>query len=106
MMKQKNRSRYPSGNQPFSRRHVRQIWQKYHAPKHIIAHMQKVAAVAMFIANRLKKKSININMKELQAAALLHDLVKVCDFPELDLQYFEQPYTEKDVDFWKNLITT
>ncbi len=47
-----------------------------HAPVHIIKHCVKVAAVSLFIGDRLQKKGIDINTDLLMAGALLHDISK------------------------------
>ncbi len=76
----------------------------YHVPKHILAHMRKVSAIALFIGQKLKQNGEPIDLIKLRQGALLHDLVKLTDFPELNLKYFQQECSAEDKEFLQNLI--
>jgi hypothetical protein len=52
----------------------------------------------------VKKNGFKIDLKILRQGAMLHDIVKVCDFKELDLENFTEIYTAADVQFWTQLI--
>jgi uncharacterized protein len=49
----------------------------YHVPDHIIQHSEVVCTVAVFLAEHLNEKGQNLNIPEIRAAALLHDLTKM-----------------------------
>lgn len=83
---------------------LQNLLKQYRVPRHIMAHMERVAAVADFIGRKLRKNGEKIDLKLLRQAALLHDIVKLCDFEELDLQSLDQTYTAEDVQFWSSLI--
>lgn len=80
------------------------LLQQYRTPKHVLAHMRKVAAVALFLGQKLKQNGHEIDLIVLRQAALLHDILKLCDFPELDLTYFDQDVTAEDIEFWSRLV--
>ena len=82
---------------------LRELWLKYHVPNHIMAHMRRVEAVCMFIGKKINSRGGRVNLESLRQAALLHDLVKICDFTELDLEGFDD-FSAADVQFWNGLI--
>jgi uncharacterized protein len=57
------------------------ILEEYNVPENIRRHSFKVNEVAVFIARRLKEKGIDIDVKLVDRASLLHDLDKI---PTLD----------------------
>ncbi len=79
------------------------LHRQYHVPKHILAHMRVVAGVCEFIAKKMIGKGLKVDLTTLLQAANLHDLVKICDFKELDLTGFND-FTGEDVVFWGRLI--
>lgn len=83
---------------------VQQLWQQYRAPLHVRAHMQKVADVCLFLGKKIRQTGEKIDLAKLRHAALLHDILKLCDFKELDLRFFNQNYTAEDIQFWSSLI--
>lgn len=54
-----------------------ELLKKYEVPENIIRHSKLVDNVAMYLGRRLKEKGININLKLLHAASLLHDIAKI-----------------------------
>ncbi|SHN65999.1 HD domain-containing protein [Desulfovibrio litoralis] len=61
---------FPTNEECFS------LWKKYEMPQHIQEHSTSVAKVADTIATIIKEQNIKINLDEIHAAALLHDLAK------------------------------
>jgi putative nucleotidyltransferase with HDIG domain len=59
-------------------RHIRLLWEKYEVPDRKRNHMELVARVALFLADRLTERNPRIHIKKslLLAAALLHDIDK------------------------------
>lgn len=58
---------------------IQSLWREYHVPFHIIQHMKKVAAVSIFIAEKLNQNGNRLNRELVKQGSLLHDFVKVCD---------------------------
>jgi len=52
------------------------LLKRYDNYPHIIAHSQKVAKVALFLANSLKESGFVLNLSLIKAGALLHDIAK------------------------------
>ena len=76
---------------------------EFHVPEHIRAHMEKVARVAALIGKNLVKRREKLDLKALEQAARLHDLVKICDFPKIKKEYLREPYTAEDAACWKEI---
>ena len=66
------------------------LYKEYHVPKHVIKHMLKVAAIAGKLCDKLIKKGEKVDKELVVKAALLHDILRVADFKELDLKRFKQ----------------
>ena len=52
------------------------LMKRYNGREHIIRHCIKVAEVAISISEALNRKGENLNLNEVEAAALLHDITK------------------------------
>lgn len=83
---------------------IQKLWNQYRVPLHIRAHMEKVAEVCIFLSKKMQQAGENVDLEKLRHAALLHDILKLCDFQKLDLTRFTQTYTAEDVHFWSSLI--
>ena len=81
-------------------KHIQALYQKYHVPHNVIQHMIKVAEFAKKIAKKLIKKGYKIDIDLIEQAALVHDILRVCDFHELALSKIKQPITSKDLTTW------
>lgn len=81
-----------------------EIIQEYRVPLHILRHMKKVAAVAIFIGRKLIEQGEKVDLIFLRQAALLHDFVKLADFPKINLKYFEEKPSAEDLKVWQNII--
>ena len=79
------------------------IIKEYHVPGHIIRHSLAVAKLAVFLAEKLKEKGLAVDVELVESACLLHDVVRVCDFKELDYSRFEGAVTEKDKAKWEQI---
>jgi uncharacterized protein len=55
---------------------------KFHTPKHVTEHTERVAQVAVFIADGLKENGLDVNVDLVRMAALLHDLFRFLDFKD------------------------
>ncbi len=63
-----------------SRAECYEILRRNEVPEHIIAHCEKVATIAVFIAKELKAKGEPINVALVEAGGLLHDCTKHISF--------------------------
>ena len=79
------------------------IIEEHHVPPHIAKHSLTVAKLAVFLAQRLTEKGITVDVNLVDRACLLHDIVRICDFKELDYGRFEQPVTAEDKAKWQQL---
>lgn len=77
-----------------NKKEIRKIYQEFHVPKHIIAHMKMVAKVAKKLARKMNKKGAKIDEETIENAALLHDVVRYIDFKKPEAS---------DHECWKNL---
>ena len=89
-----------------TRRQCFEIIKEYHVPPHILKHSLAVAKLAVFLAQRLREKGEAVNVDLVDRACLLHDIVRVCDFKELDYANFEQTVTEQDEAKWQQIRAT
>ncbi len=80
-----------------------EIIKEYHVPEHILRHSLAVAKLAVFLAERLNEKGIEVDSDLVNRACLLHDIVRVCDFKELDYSKFKQIITERDKVKWRQI---
>jgi putative nucleotidyltransferase with HDIG domain len=53
------------------------LFRKYKTPENVIRHSEMVARVAVFVAGKLKEAGAGINVKAVEAAALLHDIARL-----------------------------
>ena len=63
-----------------SRTECLELLQRFDMPHHIRRHSLLVAEVALFLAARLNRNSSRLDLRLIEAAALLHDIGKVSSF--------------------------
>lgn len=85
---------------------LKNLYKKYIVPEHIRRHMAKVAAVALYIGNKIKNKSsrTKLDLKSLKYASLLHDLVKICEVDMSDTASNKRKISKKTLRTWDLLI--
>ncbi len=54
-----------------------QLFEKYKVPKQVLEHCKQTNKIAVFLAKKLKEKGIDINVKLVDAASLLHDVGRI-----------------------------
>lgn len=85
---------------------IRKLHLQFRVPAHINAHMHKVAEVAVFIGRKINAKKgrrvVKINL--LKSAALLHDILKVCEFKTSDPIFKDSRYDSQTKRIWIKLI--
>jgi uncharacterized protein len=57
-----------------SREQAIELLRKYNCPPEVINHCEEVAKLALEIAGKLEKKGIKVDLKLVEAGALLHDI--------------------------------
>lgn len=65
--------------------------------------MFAVSEIALKIARKFKAKGFNINLKDIEHAALLHDAMRVCDFRDFNPHAFGQKISTKTLKIWEEL---
>jgi uncharacterized protein len=53
------------------------LLKRYRVPHHIVLHSEVVCKVAVFLAEELNEQGEHLSIREIQAAALLHDMTKM-----------------------------
>jgi len=86
-----------------TRKECQAIIEEHHVPPHIVKHSLAAAKLAVFLAQRLTEKGIAVDVNLVDRACLLHDIVRICDFKELDYSRFEQTVTAEDKAKWQQL---
>jgi putative nucleotidyltransferase with HDIG domain len=86
-----------------SRNECLALLEEYNVPPHIVSHSKAVAKLAVFLAQRLNENGEVVDAKLLEAACLLHDLLRVHDFKEPDYKKFERNLPKKEKAKWQNL---
>ncbi len=79
------------------------ILARYNVPRHIVNHSTAVAKLAVFLAQTLRDKGIDINIELVERACLLHDVMRVCDFTESGFEKFERDLSKDDKIKWQKL---
>ena len=72
-----------------------------HVPAHILRHSKTVARLGVFLARELVRRGEAVDVELVERACLLHDILRVCEFPLKDFSRFQQPVTEDDKAKWR-----
>ena len=80
-----------------------ELIKQHHVPSNIVKHCLAVSKLAVFLAQKLKDKGLRVNVKLVDRACLLHDIVRSCDFKELDYSRFEETISEEDKSKWNQI---
>ncbi len=86
-----------------TRKECFEIIKRHHVPLHIVKHGLAAAKLAVFLAQRLKEKNIEVNVDLVDRACLLHDIARFCDFRESDYNGLKQTIVEQDKAKWQQL---
>jgi HD superfamily phosphohydrolase YqeK len=82
---------------------ISKLYEEFRVPAHVIGHMRQVSKVCEILADNLEQDGIKIDKKSLLDAALVHDVLRVCDFLEFKPETFPQPSTKEDIEKWKEI---
>jgi len=80
-----------------------ELIKQYHVPSNIVKHCLAVSRLAVFLAQKLKEKGLQVDVEHVDRACLLHDIVRICDFKELDYSRFEKTVSEEDKSKWNQI---
>lgn len=82
---------------------TRKLIRKYHMPVNIWKHTRRVTALCLYLGKKIIQNGIKVDLDKLKKAALLHDLVKVCDFNSFSLSSVQQKVNPADLKVWKKI---
>jgi len=80
-----------------------ELLKEYRVPRNVVNHSLAVAKVAVFLAELLKQKGIQVDIDLLESSALLHDIARVCDFNRTNYRLLGQKVTEEDKAVWTDI---
>jgi uncharacterized protein len=80
-----------------------ELMEEFHVPAHIKDHSLAVAKLGVFLARKLRAKSVAVNVDLVDRACLLHDILRVLDFYEPDHDQFQQAVTDQHEASWRQL---
>lgn len=67
-----------------SKKEIKALYKEFQTPRNVILHSKKVCEAASIIAEKFLEKGIKVNLKLIEAGALLHDLARPVDFRIFD----------------------
>lgn len=83
---------------------IKNLWIKFHVPKNIQRHMEKVTEIAVRIGKKLIDNKFQVDLKLLRQAALLHDLAKIVTcFSNINSNQFDDAVKVEDIEAWNKL---
>ncbi|HRY91709.1 MAG TPA: tRNA (adenosine(37)-N6)-threonylcarbamoyltransferase complex ATPase subunit type 1 TsaE, partial [Candidatus Gracilibacteria bacterium] len=82
---------------------TRQLIRKYRMPINVWNHTRRVTALCIYLGKKIIQNGIKVDLDKLKKAALLHDLVKVCDFRSFTPSSFQQKVNAADLKVWKKI---
>lgn len=65
--------------------------------------MKTVGIVAKAFCEALNARGHKVNTKLVVNAALIHDVLRICDFKDMNFNYFDQRVTLKDLQIWEEI---
>lgn len=82
---------------------TRQLIRKYRMPVNIWKHTRRVTALCLYLGKKIIQNGIKVDLDKLKKAALLHDLVKVCDFNSFSPSSVQQKVKPADLKVWEKI---
>jgi len=85
-----------------SSKEIKNITKEFQTPIHVQKHEKVVERVALALADSMIKNGFIIDRNLVSASSLLHDLVRVCNFPKIDnFDNFQEEITKEKIKTWK-----
>lgn len=82
---------------------ARLLLKKFHVPKNIVRHSEKVMEVAVSIAEKLMKNGKKIDINLIKKGCLLHDILKIVDLSEKNYKKLCENASKEDIKVWNRL---
>lgn len=82
---------------------VYKIQKEYRVPGHVLAHIAEVTKVAVILADEFQKKGFKIRKSLVKKGALLHDVLRICDFRTFEPEKFPQKASPEDLKIWQQI---
>lgn len=86
-----------------SKRLIEAFLDEFHTPINVRRHAELVARVAQQVGERLIAKGEIVDLQLLYEASMLHDLMRVVDFKDLDRENMQEDVTEEKWQTWNTL---
>ena len=74
---------------------------RYRTPRHVVRHSFVVNRVAVFLAEKLRKRGVDVDVDVVDRASLLHDMLRVVNFEGFDPEQFSQTISKEDLETWR-----
>ncbi len=78
---------------------AQELIEEFHVPKHIRRHCEQVAKICKFLGERMP----GVNLELLENAALLHDLVRICDFTVWNPSNMPDEHSKESKKKWEEI---
>ena len=78
---------------------IQKLLDEFHVPKHIRRHCEKVAQICQFLGEKIP----GVDLEMLHTAALLHDLVRICDFAKWHPENMPVDHPEESHQKWEEI---
>ena len=82
---------------------VQNLINEFQVPVHVLEHSEKVAKVAYFLGKKLTEKGIRVDLELVRQAALLHDLVRICDMRNFNPHEFTPSPNVEQMMKWNEI---
>lgn len=82
---------------------ARALLHKFRVPENIILHSETVMRFAETIAKEFVNNGEQVNIDDIKAAALLHDILKIVDIRDEKYKMICEKATDRDIKIWNDL---
>jgi tRNA threonylcarbamoyladenosine biosynthesis protein TsaE len=83
---------------------IREILEECQTPIHIRKHIATVTKVSTHFGQKIADKGYPIDIKLVRSASLLHDAMRLCNFPRLEKDHFAEDITPEKWSKWEEQI--
>lgn len=82
---------------------IQALLDEFQTPQNVCRHCEMVAQVALDLGTKLIEKGEIMSLGFLYEAAMLHDMVRLIDFTELNREHFDEEVTDAKWKKWQDL---
>lgn len=90
-------------DQKMTVKQAKKLLKEYFVPKNVIKHSLQVTKVALYLAKKLKQRGEKIDLRSVHLAAMLHDLLRVCDMRNFDPKKFPYKPSKQEKVAWQKI---